>query len=147
MRIRDHVCRAAPSSSKEYREVYAGEAHTGEVQCFKVVYDSSGDVKEVGDPVPCDSSEAFFKGSSYTGFMMGIKEMYCFLPGRSSGWNKTSFCAGTVQSLKNKTHRWLINDATANMSEYMLVIVGALCDNDNNCYTNKNVISTTSRVN
>ena len=68
------MCRAAPSSSKEYREVYVGEANTGEVQCFKVVYDS-GDVKEVGDPVSCDSPEAFFKGSSYTGFMMGTKEM------------------------------------------------------------------------
>ena len=52
-----------------------------------------------------------------------------------------------MQSLKNKTHRWLINDATAKMSEYLPVIVGALCYNDNNYYTNKNVISTTSRVN
>ena len=70
------MCRAAPSSIKEYREVYAGEAHTGEVQCFKVVYDSSRDMKEVNAPVSCDSPEAFFKGSSYTGFMGDIKEMY-----------------------------------------------------------------------
>ena len=32
-------------------------------------------MKEVSVPVSCDSLEAFFKWSSYTGFMGDIKEM------------------------------------------------------------------------
>ena len=53
----------------------------------------------------------------------------------------------SVLNLKNKTQACLNNDATVSMFECLLVTDGALCDDNEKCYTNQNFVSTITRVN